>query len=68
VALADVANTKLLAIWKRTDQQWLFSVQPATKLSIDTSADPQAGAIRQISVMAISRSGQESQQASVQLP
>jgi uncharacterized lipoprotein YddW (UPF0748 family) len=68
VALADVANTKLLAIWKRTDQQWLFSVQPATKLSIDTSADPQAGAIRQITVMAISRTGQESLQSSVQFP
>ncbi|MFZ6848599.1 glycoside hydrolase family 10 protein [Undibacterium sp. RuRC25W] len=63
VKLADPENTRWLAIWKRTDQQWLFSVQSATKLTIDVNAGAPAS-VRQISVMAISRSGQESIKAS----
>ena len=68
VKLADPINTRWLAIWKRTEQQWLFSVQPASKLNINTNAETSNAPARQISVMAISRSGQESIKGSVQLP
>ena len=68
VKLADPINTRWLAIWKRTEQQWLFSVQAASKLNINTNAETSNAPARQISVMAISRSGQESIKGSVQLP
>ncbi|MFZ6720919.1 glycoside hydrolase family 10 protein [Undibacterium sp. Ji49W] len=68
VSIPDPANTRLLAIWKRTGQQWLFSVVPAQSMRLDLSDDPQAGAIRQITVSAISRTGQESMRSSYSLP
>ena len=66
VRLADPENTRWLAIWKRTDQQWLFSVQPASQLTIDVKNGAPA-AVRQITVMAISRSGQESLKANAMM-
>lgn len=66
--LSYTSNTRLLAIWKRTDQQWLFSVVPAQNMSIDISDDPQLGAIRQVTVSAISRTGVEGVRASYSLP
>ncbi len=62
------SNTRLLAIWKRTDQQWLFSVVPAQNMNIDLSDDPQLGAIRQVTVSAISRTGVEGLRSSYSLP
>ena len=64
VRLADHANTRLLAIWKRTDQQWLFSVQPASKPIIELTTDTQANLIHQVVVYAINRTGQESEKVS----
>ncbi|MFZ6656780.1 glycoside hydrolase family 10 protein [Undibacterium sp. TJN19] len=66
--LPDAANTRLLAIWKRTGQQWLFSVVPAQAMTIDLADDPQYGAIRQVTVSAINRSGLESARTSYTLP
>jgi len=60
VRLADPENTRLLAIWKRSDQHWLFSMQPASRLWISLSSGNPNDPLRQVSVMAISRSGQES--------
>lgn len=68
VQLAGTVNTRLLAIWKRTDQQWLFSVVPAQNMSIDLADDGQYGAIRQVTVSAISRTGQESARANYSIP
>lgn len=62
------SNTRLLAIWKRTDQQWLFSVVPAQNMNIDLSDDPKLGAIRQVTVSAISRTGVEGLRSSYSLP
>lgn len=66
--LGSADNTRLLAIWKRTEQQWLFSVVPAQNMNIDLSDDPQYGPVRQITVSAISRTGVESVRASYNLP
>ncbi len=66
--LSYTSNTRLLAIWKRTDQQWLFSVVPAQNMNIDITDDPQLGAIRQVTVSAISRTGVEGLRASYSLP
>lgn len=60
VQLADSENTRWLAIWKQTEQQWQFSVQPASKLTIDLRKDVQQTPLKQVVVMAVSRSGQES--------
>jgi uncharacterized lipoprotein YddW (UPF0748 family) len=68
VQLAGTVNTRLLAIWKRTDQHWLFSVVPAQNMSIDLADDAQYGAIRQLTVSAISRTGQESARTNYSLP
>jgi len=68
VQLGSADNTRLLAIWKRTEQQWLFSVVPAQNMNIDLSDDPQYGPVRQITVSAISRTGVESVRASYNLP
>ncbi|MFZ6767287.1 glycoside hydrolase family 10 protein [Undibacterium sp. Di26W] len=68
VSIPDLANTRLLAIWKRTGQQWLFSVVPAQSMRLDLSDDSQSGAIKQITVSAISRTGQESMRSSYSLP
>lgn len=66
--LNDQGNSRLLAIWKHTDQQWLFKVAPAQDMAIDLADDPQYGAIRQVTVSAISRTGMESQRVSYCLP
>ncbi|PXX43120.1 glycoside hydrolase family 10 protein [Undibacterium pigrum] len=66
--LGSADNTRLLAIWKRTEQQWLFSVVPAQNMNIDLADDPQYGSVRQITVSAISRTGVESVRASYNLP
>ena len=58
--LPEQGNTRLLAIWKRTEQQWLFKVLPAQNMTIDLADDPQYGAIKQVTVSAISRTGLES--------
>ena len=68
VRLIDPSNTRLLAIWKRSDQHWQFSVQPATRLRIDLNSAAPGDPLRQVSVMAISRSGQESIAANYLLP
>ncbi|MCH8619300.1 family 10 glycosylhydrolase [Undibacterium sp. TS12] len=62
------SNARLLAIWKRTGQQWLFSVLPAQNMTIDLADDPQFGAIKQVTVSTISRTGQESLRSSYSLP
>ncbi|MDE2428994.1 MAG: family 10 glycosylhydrolase, partial [Burkholderiales bacterium] len=67
VRLSDSTDVRWLAIWKRTDQQWLFSVQPASHTTIDMSSDPQYGAIRQLTISAISRTGLESPRSSYAL-
>ncbi|MFZ6873618.1 glycoside hydrolase family 10 protein [Undibacterium sp. Di27W] len=66
--LASTVNTRLLAIWKRTEQQWLFSVVPAQNMMIDLSDDPQYGAVKQLTVSVISRTGVEGIRASYSLP
>lgn len=68
VRLMDPENTRWLAVWRRSDQQWSFSFQPATQLSIVMQPDAAAAPLRQISVLAISRSGQASLPASYLLP
>lgn len=64
----DAAAVRLMAIWKRTDQQWLFSVQSASKTGISLTSSPQTGAIREIAVIAIGRNGMESQATRLSLP
>ena len=63
VQLPDPANTRWIAVWKKTDQQWLFSYQPASQTEVDLN---NGAAVRQIVIMAISRSGQQSLPASMQ--
>ncbi len=60
-------RTRLLAIWRRTERQWLFSVQPASNKSIDLSDDAMWGPIQQVTISAISRTGQESPRTSILL-
>jgi uncharacterized lipoprotein YddW (UPF0748 family) len=62
VQLPDPANTRWLAVWKKTDQQWLFSYQPSTQTEVSLYSP---GPLRQITVIAVSRSGQESLPASL---
>jgi hypothetical protein len=62
VQLPDAANT-LDCRLEKTDQQWLFSYQPASQTEVDLN---NGAAVRQIVIMAISRSGQQSLPASIQ--
>lgn len=60
-------RSRLLAVWRRTERQWLFSVQPVSNNFIDLSDDAIWGAVQQVTVSAISRTGQESPRTSILL-
>jgi hypothetical protein len=54
----------LLAVWKRYGQRWLFSVQTSTNLSISLADDTKHGALKQVVVSSVDRTGQESPRSS----
>ncbi|HTD04678.1 glycoside hydrolase family 10 protein [Undibacterium sp.] len=60
------AGTVSLAIWKRYEKQWQFSVQPASIPAISVADDPVYGALQEIQVSAVDRLGNESARASRQ--
>lgn len=60
-------RSRLLAVWRRTERQWLFSVQPVSNKSIDLSDDAIWGPIHQVTISAISRTGQESPRTAILL-
>ncbi|MDO8178630.1 MAG: family 10 glycosylhydrolase [Undibacterium sp.] len=59
---------RLLAIWKRYDQGWIFSVQAASNPEITLAKDPHYGAVRQLVVSTIDRTGNESARTTIDLP
>jgi uncharacterized lipoprotein YddW (UPF0748 family) len=54
------ADARLLAIWKRYDLLWRFSVQPASQSFISLADDPAYGVVQEVQVSAIGRTGTES--------
>ena len=66
VKLDQAAQIRWLAVWRRYDQQWVFSLQSAMQLSIGMADDPELGAVKQIVVSAIDRTGQEGPRATYQ--
>ena len=66
VNLVDPENTRWLAVWRRSDEQWLLSVQSAQQLQVDITL-PNKARTKEISITAISRSGQESLASSLTL-
>ena len=61
------ANGRLLAIWKRFDRQWVFSVQTITQSKISLADDAQWGNVKQVVISIIDRTGQESKRISFTL-
>ena len=61
----DMTRSRILAIWKRYDQQWFFSVQPVAQLRINLNDDPKLGTLKQVVISVIDRTGQESGRASL---
>ena len=66
VELKNVApeNSRLLAIWKRYGQQWVFSVQPISQSKISLADDVHLGSLKQVVISIIDRTGQESARTS----
>ncbi|MBI3284275.1 MAG: family 10 glycosylhydrolase [Burkholderiales bacterium] len=61
-------GVRLLAVWKRYAQGWVFTTQAASGSSIDLSDDSQYGKPVQVLVSAIGRTGIESARTSYNLP
>ena len=61
----DPNNVEQLAIWKRSDLGWQFSVQEATQTVIAVDADSKANRIKQVVVSSVNRYGEESARSSV---
>ena len=64
VRLIDAQALNLLAVWKRYGQRWLFSVQTSTNLSVSLADDAKHGALKQVVVSSVDRTGQESPRSS----
>ncbi len=58
-------NVEQLAIWKRSDLGWQFSVQEATQTVIAVDADSKGNRIKQVVVSSVNRYGEESARSSV---
>ena len=68
VSIGEKTTVSLLAIWKRYEQAWIFSVQIAAHPEISLINDPQYGAIKQLVVSSIDRNGNESAHAIYAMP
>lgn len=67
VKLADSVVTNQLAIWKRYEQKWIFSLQTGATSDIHLSDDAHFGRLKEVVVSSVSRIGQESPRSSYQL-
>ena len=57
----------LLAIWKRYDRNWIFSVQTVAQSKISLVDDAHWGSVKQVVISVIDRTGQESKRISFTL-
>jgi uncharacterized lipoprotein YddW (UPF0748 family) len=64
VNISDAPASALLAIWKRYDQQWIFSVQTVAQLRVSLADNPQLGPLQQLVISIVDRTGQESDRSS----
>ena len=67
VKLADNAAASQLAIWKRYEQKWIFSLQTIATPGINLSDDAHFGTLKEVVVSSVNRIGQESPRSSFQL-
>ncbi len=68
VRRCNAPTGRVLAIWRRFGQRWIFSVQAISDPFITLENDIQYGALRQLVVTCVDRTGQESPQANYLLP
>jgi uncharacterized lipoprotein YddW (UPF0748 family) len=68
VSLPNLVDQQLLAIWKRYDQEWFFSVQAISQLSISLKPDALRGKLQEVTVSSVNRNGIESARSSFVLP
>jgi uncharacterized lipoprotein YddW (UPF0748 family) len=60
-------GSRMLAIWKRYDLLWQFSVQPASQTAITLADDPVYGAVQEVQVSATDKLGNEGQRSALML-
>lgn len=68
VEVENSSTLRLLAIWKRYGPTWRFSVQPISAPGIALTADAEYGALLQVVVSSIDRTGQESPRSTYLAP
>lgn len=68
VRIADGVTVTRIAIWRRYGNQWRFAAQPAIQRMITLAPDPQLGAVSEIVVSLINRTGIESPRTSMDTP
>lgn len=61
------SGAKLLAIWKRYQQRWVFSVQSAADKQISVADDTELGSVEQITVSVVGQNGVESPRKNLKL-
>lgn len=61
------SGVKLMAIWKRYQQRWVFSVQNVTDKQISVADDAELGNVEQITVSVVGQNGVESPRKNLKL-
>lgn len=61
----DASGVVQLAIWKRSEGGWQFSIQDATQTSIKADLDNKGNRIKQVVVSSVNRYGEESGRSSI---
>lgn len=61
------SGARLLAIWKRYQQRWVFSVQSLADKQISVADDTELGAVEQITVSLVGQNGVESPRKNLKL-
>ena len=61
----DASGVVQLAVWKRSESGWQFSVQDATQTTIKADLDNKGNRIKQVVVSSVNRYGEESGRSSI---
>ena len=61
----DASGVVQLAIWKRSESGWQFSVQDAAQTTIKADLDNKGNRIKQVVVSSVNRYGEESGRSSI---
>lgn len=64
----DDSTLRQFAIWKRYGSEWVFTVQPSSRMQVALDPDPKLGKPNAMVVSSVNRLGVESARTSVQLP